>query len=481
MQKLSLQQKLQQKLSPLQIQVIKLLEVPAMEMEQRIKKELEENPALEEGKTEEVLEAEKEENVENTEEDFSLDEYLNEDDIPNYKLHTNNFSKDDKKTEIPFSVGISFLEALNNQLRELPLSDEDKSLAKYIIGNIDEDGYLRRDVMSMADDLAFISNINVPDEKLEDILYVIHSFEPAGIGARDLRECLLLQIKRKNSNTPSVRLAEQILEKYFVEFTKKHYEKIISRANVTEQEMKEALDEILKLNPKPGTAFANSDSKNMPYIIPDFILDEVDDELILTLNSKNVPDLRLSGTYSEMLSGLSQNKNKGSKDQKDAAVFVKQKLDAAKWFIEAIKQRHNTLLSTMKAIVDFQEAYFKSGDETDLRPMHLKDIAEVTGYDISTISRVSNSKHIQTTFGIFSVKYFFSDGMQTESGEEVSTKEIKTILAEAIEMEDKRKPLTDDKLVDLLTEKGYKIARRTIAKYREQLHIPVARLRKEML
>lgn len=481
MQKLSLQQKLQQKLSPLQIQVIKLLEVPAMEMEQRIKKELEENPALEEGKTEEVLEAEKEENVENTEEDFSLDEYLNEDDIPNYKLHANNFSKDDKKTEIPFSVGISFLEALNNQLRELPLSDEDKSLAKYIIGNIDEDGYLRRDIMSMADDLAFISNINVPDEKLEDILYVIHSFEPAGIGARDLRECLLLQIKRKNSNTPSVRLAEQILEKYFVEFTKKHYEKIISRANVTEQEMKEALDEILKLNPKPGTAFANSDSKNMPYIIPDFILDEVDDELILTLNSKNVPDLRLSGTYSEMLSGLSQNKNKGSKDQKDAAVFVKQKLDAAKWFIEAIKQRHNTLLSTMKAIVDFQEAYFKSGDETDLRPMHLKDIAEVTGYDISTISRVSNSKHIQTTFGIFSVKYFFSDGMQTESGEEVSTKEIKTILAEAIEMEDKRKPLTDDKLVDLLTEKGYKIARRTIAKYREQLHIPVARLRKEML
>lgn len=481
MQKLSLQQKLQQKLSPLQIQVIKLLEVPAMEMEQRIKKELEENPALEEGKTDDVLEAEKDENVENTEEDFSLDEYLNEDDIPNYKLHANNFSKDDKKTEIPFSVGVSFLEALNNQLRELPLSEEDKSLAKYIIGNIDEDGYLRRDIMSMADDLAFISNINVPDEKLEGILFIIQHFEPAGIGARDLRECLLLQIKRRDTNIPSVKLAALILEKYFTEFTKKHYEKIISRANISQQEMKEALDEILKMNPKPGSSFANSDSKNMPYIIPDFILDEVDDELILTLNSKNVPDLRLSNTYSEMLSGLSENKNKGSKDQKDAAVFVKQKLDAAKWFIEAIKQRHNTLLSTMQSIVEFQEAHFKSGDETDLRPMHLKDIAEVTGYDISTISRVSNSKHIQTNFGIFSVKYFFSDGMQTESGEEVSTKEIKTILAEAIDMEDKRKPLTDDKLVDLLTEKGYKIARRTIAKYREQLNIPVARLRKEML
>lgn len=482
MQKLTLQQKLQQKLSPLQIQVIKLLEVPAMEMEQRIKKELEENPALEEGKTEDVLEAEKDENVENTEDDFSLDEYLNEDDIPNYKLHTNNYSKDDKKTDIPFSVGVSFLETLNNQLREIPLSEEDKNLAKYIIGNIDEDGYLRRDIMSMADDLAFISNINVKDEKLEEILTMIQQFEPAGIGARDLRECLLLQIERRNQESSAVKLAETILRKYFDEFTKKHYEKIISRLSVSETEMKEALDEILKLNPKPGSSFANSDGKNIPYIIPDFLLDEVDGELILSLNSKNVPDLRLSSTYSEMLSGLSENKkSKISKEQKDAATFVKQKLDAAKWFIEAIKQRHNTLLTTMQAIVDFQKDYFLSGDETDLKPMHLKDIAEVTGYDISTISRVSNSKHIQTSFGIYSVKYFFSDGMQTESGEEVSTKEIKTILAEAIEQEDKRKPLTDDKLVDLLSEKGYKIARRTIAKYREQLNIPVARLRKEMI
>lgn len=482
MQKLSLQQKLQQKLSPLQIQVIKLLEVPAMELEQRIKKELEENPALEEGKTEEVLEAEKEEKVENTDEDFSLDEYLSEDDIPNYKLHTNNYSKDDKKTDIPFSAGISFLDGLNNQLREVPLSDEDKNLAKYIIGNIDEDGYLRRDIMSMADDLAFISNINVKDEKLEEVLLMIQQFEPAGIGARDLQECLLLQIRRRDKNNSSVKLAETILEKYFNEFTKKHYSKIMSRANITEEQLKDSLDEILKLNPKPGSSFGASDSKSMPYIIPDFILDEVDGELILSLNSKNVPDLRLSNTYSNMLSGLAENKkSKMGKEQKEAAVFVKQKLDAAKWFIEAIKQRHNTLLTTMQAIVDFQKNYFMSGDETDLRPMHLKDIAKVTGYDISTISRVSNSKHIQTNFGIFSVKYFFSDGMQTESGEEVSTKEIKTILAEAVEMEDKRKPLTDDKLVDLLSKKGYMIARRTIAKYREQLNIPVARLRKEML
>ncbi len=481
MQKLTLQQKLQQKLSPLQIQVIKLLEVPAMEMEQRIKKELEENPALEEGKTEEVLEAEQEERVENTEDDFSLDEYISEDDIPNYKLHTNNFSKDDKKDDIPFSLGTSFHEHLQKQLGELRFSDSDRKLAEYITGNIDDDGYLRRDIMSMADDLAFMQNISVSDEKLEEILFQIQELDPPGVGARDLQECLSIQLERKDHNNPAVALAETIIDKHFDEFTKKHFEKIISRTNSTEEQVKEAVDEILKLNPKPGSSFGSTASKAVQYIIPDFLLDEVDGELILSLNNKSVPDLRVSNTYNEMLTGFSKNKKNATSDQKEAVMFVKQKLDAAKWFIEAIKQRHNTLLTTMQAIVDLQQDYFKTGDETNLRPMHLKDIAEVTGFDVSTISRVSNSKHIQTNFGIFPVKHFFSDAMQTESGEEVSTKEIKTILAEAIEAEDKRKPLTDDKLVTLLKEKGYKIARRTIAKYREQLNIPVARLRKEML
>lgn len=480
MQRLSIQQKLQQKLSPLQIQVIKLLEVPAMEMEQRIKKELEENPALEEGKTDEIKEAEQDEMVENTGDDFSLDEYISEDDIPNYKLHTNNFSKDDKKTEIPFSVGTTFHEHLMLQLSETLLSDEDRKLAEYIIGNIDESGYLTRDIMSMTDDLAFIQNIEISDKNLEEVLHRIHEFDPPGVAARNLQECLVLQLKRKDTKIPAIGLALTIIEKYFDEFTKRHYDKIILRTNTSEDELKDAIDEILKLNPKPGSSFSSGTNKTIQYIIPDFILEEREGELLLSLNSKSVPDLRVSSTYNEMLTGFSANKKQATREQKDAVLFVKQKLDAAKWFIEAIKQRHNTLLTTMQAIVNMQEAYFSSGDEAQLKPMHLKDIADRTGFDVSTISRVSNSKHIQTNFGIYPIKYFFSDAMQTESGEEVSTKEIKTILAEAIAAEDKRKPLTDDKLVILLKEKGYLIARRTIAKYREQLNIPVARLRKEI-
>lgn len=481
MQKLTLQQKLQQKLSPLQIQVIKLLEVPAIELEQRIKKELEENPVLEEGKDEDLSVKEEDPYEESgVDDDFSLDEYINQDDIPAYKLRSRNYSKDDKKTEIPFSVGKTFHESLLNQLGEINLNDEDRQLAEYIIGNIDEDGYIRRDVEAMSDDMAFILNLDVKDDHLLKILKRIQKFDPPGVAARDLRECLILQIRRKDRSRDEILRAEEIVDEHFDSFTKKHYEKILKKTGWTSDEFKEALDEIQKLNPKPGSSYSNQQMKSVQQIVPDFILDIKDDELVLSLNNKNVPDLRVSQTYAEMLESYASNKGKPSREQKDAVLFVKQKLDSAKWFIEAIKQRHNTLMTTMQAIVDMQHAYFMDGDETKLRPMHLKDIAALTGYDISTISRVSNSKHIQTHFGIFPVKYFFSDAMQTDSGEEVSTKEIKTILSEAIESENKRKPLTDDKLAQLLNDKGYHIARRTVAKYREQLGVPVARLRKEL-
>ncbi|MFB6343905.1 RNA polymerase factor sigma-54 [Saccharicrinis sp. FJH62] len=481
MQKLTLQQKLQQKLSPLQIQVIKLLEVPAMELEQRIKKELEENPVLEEGKDEDLSVKEEDPYEESgVDDDFSLDEYINQDDIPAYKLRSRNYSKDDKKTEIPFSVGKSFHEFLLNQLGEIDLSEEDHQLAEYVIGNIDEDGYIRRDVEAMSDDLAFIMNLDVQDAHLLKILKRIQKFDPPGVAARDLRECLILQIRRKDRSRDVILRAEEIVDEHFDAFTKKHYEKILKKTGWTQEQFKEALDEIQKLNPKPGSSYSNQQVKSVQQIVPDFILDLKDDELVLSLNNRNVPDLKVSQTYADMLETYASSKGKQSREQKDAVLFVKQKLDSAKWFIEAIKQRHNTLMTTMQAIVDMQHEYFADGDETRLKPMHLKDIAAVTGYDISTISRVSNSKYIQTHFGIFPVKYFFSDAMQTDSGEEVSTKEIKTILSEAIEAENKRRPLTDDKLAQLLNDKGYHIARRTVAKYREQLGVPVARLRKEL-
>lgn len=479
MQNLSLQQKLQQKLSPLQIQVIKLLEIPAMELEQRVKKELEENPLLEEGKSDELKELEQEEQVEKIDEDFSIDEYQNPDDIPEYKLKTNNFSKDDKKVDIPFTVGESFYEHLNAQLHETSLNDFDRKLAEYVIGNIDEDGYLRRDIESIADDLAFNQSLSVEDEKLEEILKQIQSFEPPGVGARDLKECLLLQVRRKEL-TDLTDMMEEILRKYFNDFTKKHYQKIIQRMGLDEEEFKVALEEILKLNPKPGNSYTNAVSKNVAYIIPDFILEEREGKLLLDLNGKSVPDLKISGHYSNMIKNYAEHKNTASRSEKEAAIFAKQKLDSAKWFIEAIKQRQNTLLSTMHAILSLQEEFFLTGDDKKLKPMHLKDVAAIAKYDISTISRVSNSKHIQTNYGIYPLKYFFSDAMQTKSGEEVSTKEIKSILLEAVAAENKRKPLTDDKLATLLNDKGYNIARRTIAKYREQLNIPVARMRKEL-
>lgn len=478
MQRLSLQQKLQQKLSPLQIQVIKLLEVPSMELEQRIKKELEENPALDEGKEEtDVLDQEGEEDLG---EDFSLDEYQDTDDIPSYKLRTQNYSKNDKTNDIPFSVGTTFHEFLMHQMGEVQMPEEDRSLAEYIIGNVDDDGYIRREVEAMVDDLAFMQNISVSDERMEEVLQMVQMFDPPGVGARNLRECLLLQIQRKDHDKDSVERAGVVLETYFDEFTKKHYDKILKRSGWNEAEFKEALEEIQKLNPKPGSSYNSSLSKTVQQIVPDFMLEEIDGNQILSMNNRNVPDLRVSHTYSEMLETYTTSKKENNKSQKEAAIFVKQKLDSAKWFIEAIKQRNDTLMSTMQAIINLQKDYFNDGDFSFLKPMHLKDVAEVTGYDISTISRVSNSKHIQTHFGIFSLKSFFSDGMQTESGEEVSTKEIKKILGEAIDAESKRKPLTDEKLTLLLKEKGYLIARRTVAKYREQLGIPVARLRKEI-
>jgi len=483
-QKLTLQQKLLQKLSPQQIQVIKLLEIPAIQLEQRIKKELEENPVLELesdnpfGDDDSSYDESGEDNDFDNDE-FSFDDYINEDDeIPYYKTSSNNYSKNDKYTEIPFSVGITFHEYLKDQLRMVDLPEKDRRLAEYIIGNIDDDGYLRRDLLSISDDLAFNLNMEVTEEKLKELLHVIQQFDPPGIGARDLQECLLLQLKRKKGN--DLDLAVNITKFFFEEFTRKHYDKIMKKLELTDDELKHGIDQILKLNPKPGSSYSNPLNKSNQHIIPDFILDNVDGELSLSLNQQNVPELKLNDNYMEMLHGLARQKKKKSKDQKEALVFVRQKVDSAKWFIDAIRQRNQTLLITMSEIINFQKEYFKDGDETRLRPMILKDIAQKTGLDISTVSRVSNSKYIQTHFGIFPLKYFFSEGMQKDDGEEVSTREIKKILQDCIDNEDKRKPLTDEKLALILKEKSYNIARRTVAKYREQLNIPVARLRKQL-
>jgi RNA polymerase sigma-54 factor len=482
MLKQSLDQKLLQKLSPQQIQMIKLLEIPTLQLEQRIKNELEENPVLEEGEQGDDLESpvEEEEENYNNDEEFSFEDYINDEDIPNYKLYSKSSSQEDKKEEIPFSVSVSFHEYLENQIGLKSLTEREYMLALYIIGNIDEDGYLRRKIESIVNDLAFTQNIKTSEEELEDILKIIQDLEPAGVGARNLRECLLLQIQHKDDSDRYISLAKQILQQFFHEFTKKHYEKIKTRLKISDDELQEAIDEILKLNPKPGAALSDKESRSFQTIIPDFILENNDGKLELSLNSKNVPDLRINRNYSEMLEDYQKNKKNQTKEQKEAVSFVKQKLDSAKWFIDAIKQRQNTLLLTMNAIIEYQYDFFQTGDESKLKPMILKDIAEKTGLDISTISRVANSKYIQTYFGIYPLKYFFSEGMQKEDGEEVSTRQIKSILKECIDNEDKKKPLTDEKLASILKEKGYKIARRTVAKYREQLGLPVARLRKEI-
>ena len=483
MLKQRLQQKLLQKLSPQQIQMIKLLEIPAMQLEQRIKKELEENPVLEEGEYEDA-EASADESegseAENNDEEFSLEDYMEDDDIPTYRLSTNNYSSDDKKPDMPLGASLGFQSHLESQLGLRSLTEKQEMLAIYILGNMDDDGYLRRKLESIVDDLAFTQNISATEEELYEVLQVIQDFDPPGVGARDLQECLYIQIVRKNQSEPHIALARKIIKDHFQEFTRKHYDKIIKRMNISEAELKLAIDEILKLNPKPGSSYSDDAQNTVQHIVPDFILDVKDGEFLLSLNSHNEPELRISRTYTEMLEGYVGHKNKRTKEDRDTISFVKQKLDSARWFIDAIIQRQNTLLLTMNAIIEYQKEYFAEGDEARLKPMILKNIADKTGLDISTISRVANSKYIQTHFGIFPLKSFFSEGLQLESGEEVSTREIKNILADCISREDKRRPLTDEKLVSILHDKGYNIARRTVAKYREQLHIPVARLRKEL-
>jgi len=487
MLKQRIQQKYLQKLSPQQIQMIKLLEIPSMLLEQRIKTEIEENPALEEGLIEDNgLQAERqgEESITNEKdkdrEEFTLEDYMQDDEIPSYKLSTQNYSKDDKKEDIPFSTGISFHDYLESQIGLRCTNERQYMLAVYMLGNLDDDGYLRRKLENIVDDMAFALNIKTDENELLEILRLIQELDPPGIGARNLQECLLLQIKNKDSDQEEVVLAYRILNEMFPEFTRKHYDKIIARLNITDDQLKGALNEILRLNPKPGSAYSDPQNKTFSHIVPDFILENSDGDLELSLNAKNLPELRISKTYSEMFQTYQYNQQKNTREQKEALSFVKQKLDSAKWFIDAIKQRQNTLLVTMNAIIAYQKQYFITGDETKLKPMILKDISDMTGLDVSTISRVANSKYIQTNFGIFSLKFFFSEGIQTDSGEEVSTREIKKILQNCVEGEDKRKPLTDDKLAEILNEKGYPIARRTVAKYREQLNIPVARMRKEM-
>jgi RNA polymerase sigma-54 factor len=481
-----LQQKLLQKLSPQQIQMIKLLEIPSMQLEQRIKAEIEENPALEEGALEETMQNDGQDDdvtsdpKDTDKEEFTLEDYIEDDDYPSYKLNSQNYSKDDKREEIPFSVGLSFQDYLENQLGLRKLDEKQLLLALYMLGNIDDDGYLRRKLDNIVDDVAFALNIKTDEIELIGILHIIQELDPPGVGARSLQECLLLQIQAKDMEDPNIKLAHRILSDFFPEFTRKHYDKIIARLNITDDQLKGALDEILHLNPKPGGAYSDPQNKTASHIIPDFILENNEGDLELALNVKNLPELRVSKTYSNMLQTYQFNRGHNSKSQKEALSFVKQKLDSARWFIDAIRQRQNTLLITMNAIINYQQDYFITGEETKLRPMILKDIADMTGLDVSTISRVANSKYIQTNFGIFPLKYFFSEGMQTESGEEVSTREIKKILQNCVEGEDKRHPLTDDHLAEMLNDKGYHIARRTIAKYREQLNIPVARMRKEL-
>ena len=463
---------LQQKLSPQQIQMIKLLELPAVQLEQRIKQEIEDNIVLEE----EERSSEDDEQPQQ----ISVDEYLHDDDTPSYKSRINNYSKDDKQRPVYLTEGRSLQEYLIEQLRYRNLPERDMRLAVYLVGSIDEDGYLRRDLESVADDIAFTMGLETTAEELERLLGIIHELEPAGIGARDLRECLLLQMAQMPVNTRPRRLARKILTSYFDEFVKKHYEKLMARLQISEDDFRDAIAEIRHLSPKPGNLYAEGGTDTTPYIIPDFILDYQDGRFNLSLNSYNVPEVRVNRRYMEMIREMVGSDGRVREKDKEAIQFVKNKIDSAKWFISAIKQRHDTLMRTMQTILDYQQEYFKDGDKSKLRPMILKDIADRTGLDVSTISRVVNSKYVQTQFGIILLKSLFSEAMQTDSGEEVSSYEIKNILQQCIDEEDKRRPLTDETLMDILNSKGYRIARRTVAKYREMLGIPVARLRKQI-
>lgn len=487
MLKLEQQQKLQQKLSPAQIQVIRMLELPTLEFEERIQQELEENPVLEEGSSKDEFQNEEEEYIESEgrneleNEDFNLDEYISDDEVPDYRLYANNYSKDDKQEDIPFSSGMTFHEYLISQLGLQNINEQEKQITEFIIGNIDEDGYLRRSVESITDDLAFQVGLEITDEEVAKLVRIIRQFDPPGVGAVSLQECLLMQLQRKEKQTEEIQYAIRILTDYFEEFSKKHYEKIKHKLALTEEQLKRVIAEIVKLNPKPGSAWSgNIYEKNMTALVPDFMVENHNGTLHLSLNNMHIPELRISREYSELLEDYSSNKANRTREMKDAVTFVKQKIDSARWFIDAVKQRNETLLKTMTAIVDFQKDFFVEGDETYLKPMILKDIADMTGFDISTISRVSNSKYVQTEYGIFPLKFFFSESMTNDAGEEVSTREIKKILQEAIDVENKKRPLTDDQLKEVLKIQGYIIARRTVAKYREQLNIPVARLRKEV-
>ena len=485
--KQQLSQKLQQKLSPLHIQQIKMLELASLELEDRINHELEENPALEEGDDHtpegneiDLPESDDYDPLAESNEDLSLGDYRTEDDIPDYKLQENNYSKDnDKREYVPYSEGESFQENLLGQLQLRNLSETEIKIGEYLIGNIDEDGYLRRDLSAISDDLAFRYGMDVSVEEIQTILDAIKELDPPGIAAYDLQECLILQLKRKEL-TPERQCALCILTEYFPEFSKKHYEKIIKVLEITEDELKDIIREITVLNPKPGNAWDISLESKLTQIIPDFVVEAINGELIFNMVNQNIPELRVSREYINMLDDYSRNKKNTSAQQKEALIFVKQKLDSARWFIDAIKQRQDTLRGTMLAIIEFQRDFFLSGEESDLKPMILKDVAELSGYDISTLSRVSNSKYVQTNYGTFPLKYFFSEGLINEAGEEVSTREVKAILKKSIDEEDKSKPLTDDALVKVLKDKGYEVARRTIAKYRELLGLPVARMRKEI-
>lgn len=476
-----------QTLSPQQILVVKLLELPTLELEERIHSELLDNPALEEGKEPSEDHEDHEDNFATDEdgepnsdygEDLSLGDYRTEDDIPDYKLQENNRSKGETPEEIPFSDNVSFYETLKEQLDMQDLTPEEKQLGEYLIGSLDDDGLLRKSTESLMDELAIYQGIYTSPEQLEHVLSIIQDFDPAGIGARSLQECLLLQIQRKE-NSPLKQIELDIIGKCCDEFTRKNKDKIIQKLGITEEQYNAATAELTKLNPRPGSSLGETIGKNLQQIIPDFIVDTEDDGTVtLTLNNRNVPELRLSREFTEMLDEHTRNKANQSKESKDALMFLKQKVDAAQGFINAVKQRQQTLLSTMQAIIDLQLPFFQDGDESRLRPMILKDVAERAKLDISTVSRVSNSKYVQTNFGIYPLKFFFSDGYTTESGEELSVREIKRILKVCVDNENKEKPYTDDELADMLKAKGYPIARRTVAKYRQQLNIPVARLRR---
>ena len=488
MLKQNLQFKLSQKLSPQQIQLMKLIQLPTLAFEQRLLEEMNENPALESGKDEEEV-YEKDEFDNNDEyddyegsdnieaDDINVDEYLSNDEIPDYKLQANNFSDDDDDRENPYASPVSFHQDLINQLNTFILNDTDRDIAEFLVGSIDDMGYIRRTIQDIVDDMAFTQGIYTDEKNVERILHVIHELEPSGVGARDLQECLLLQLKHKTP-TESVALAIDIIEHQFDAFTKKHYDKLLQKYGISQDQLKKTIHEIEKLNPKPGGSFTGN-NKVTENIIPDFAIRINDGELELTLNGRNAPSLHVSKDYQEMMQTYKMSRDK-SHSQKDAVQFIKQKLDSAKWFIDAIKQRQETLYVTMNAIMHFQEEYFLDGEETSMKPMILKDIADMVGLDISTVSRVANSKYVDTPYGTKLIKEFFSEAMKNDQGEDVSTLEIKKILQNVIEAEDKHKPLPDDQLADILKEKGYPIARRTIAKYREQLDIPVARMRKKI-